>query len=111
MTHAHPHNAATVEVKCARCKMPFMARVADRKRGWGKFCSKSCKAVKQTQQGGRRSNLPRPNGLTPMLHKNCDVCGSPAVNGVYTNDRDHPIQWGCALHHDTTPFIDGHGQW
>lgn len=26
-----------------------MARVADRKRGWGKFCSKSCKATKQTR--------------------------------------------------------------
>lgn len=41
-----------VRVKCARCKQPFMARVADRKRGWGKFCSKSCKAIKQTQRTG-----------------------------------------------------------
>ncbi len=41
-----------VRVKCARCKEPFMARVADRKRGWGKFCSKSCKAIKQTQLTG-----------------------------------------------------------
>ena len=38
---------ATQEVKCACCKQPFMARVADIKRGWGKFCSKSCKATKQ----------------------------------------------------------------
>lgn len=38
---------AMTEVKCKRCKQPFMARVADRKRGWGKFCSKSCKAVVQ----------------------------------------------------------------
>lgn len=45
---------ATVQVKCARCGDPFTARVADRKRGWGKFCSRSCKAIKQTQkQGGR----------------------------------------------------------
>ena len=41
-----------VRVKCARCKQPFMARVADRNRGWGKFCSKSCKAIKQTQLTG-----------------------------------------------------------
>ena len=34
---------ATVEVKC-NCGTMFTARVADRKRGWGKFCSKSCKA-------------------------------------------------------------------
>jgi len=39
---------ATVVVQCGRCKEPFTARVADRKRGWGKFCSKRCKAIKQT---------------------------------------------------------------
>lgn len=36
-----------VKVRCKTCRDPFMARVADRKRGWGKFCSKSCKAKKQ----------------------------------------------------------------
>ncbi|QGH73802.1 hypothetical protein [Vibrio phage vB_VhaM_VH-8] len=41
-----------VEVKCKQCQEPFMARVADRKRGWGKFCSKSCKAKKQTNSKG-----------------------------------------------------------
>ena len=41
--------ARTVQVKCARkgCTQIFDARVADRKRGWGKFCSKSCKAKEQ----------------------------------------------------------------
>jgi hypothetical protein len=40
---------ATVIVNCAykRCGDPFTARVADRKRGWAKFCSKSCKAKHQ----------------------------------------------------------------
>ncbi len=52
MTHRHPPGAATVIVKCKRCKNPFHARVADRKRGWGKFCSESCKAIRQTQQTG-----------------------------------------------------------
>ncbi len=33
--------------KCARCQQPFEAREADRKRGWARFCSKSCKAVVQ----------------------------------------------------------------
>lgn len=34
-----------VEVICAcGCGQKFMARVVDRKRGWGKFSSKSCKA-------------------------------------------------------------------
>ena len=35
------------EVKCKCCGDPFLARVADRKRGWAKFCSKSCKAKRQ----------------------------------------------------------------
>jgi hypothetical protein len=52
MSHKHPEGAATVVVKCKRCGDPFTARVADRKRGWGKFCSKSCKAIRQTQVTG-----------------------------------------------------------
>ena len=43
-------------VKCKRCKVEFEARVADIKRGWGKFCSKSCKAVRQEQRTGQMSN-------------------------------------------------------
>lgn len=122
MAHKHPIGAKTVVVNCQRCKQPFTARVADRARGWGKFCSKSCKAIRQVQTGGAsgpghignskpRKRLPRPDGFTPMVHKTCDTCGAPAVNGVYTNDPRRPIEWGCRLHHDTTPFIDGHGQW
>ena len=30
--------------RCKNCKCGFEARLADRKRGWGKYCSKSCKA-------------------------------------------------------------------
>jgi hypothetical protein len=44
---------AKQEVKCASCNQPFMVRVADIKRGWGKFCSKSCKAIKQEQRTGQ----------------------------------------------------------
>ncbi|WP_254228948.1 hypothetical protein [Burkholderia gladioli] len=39
-----------VERNCRRCKQPFLARAADVKRGWGLFCSKSCKAIKQEQR-------------------------------------------------------------
>lgn len=42
----------TVIVKCKRYGDLFTARVADRKRGWGKFCSKSCKAINQTHRTG-----------------------------------------------------------
>ncbi len=39
--------------RCARCGDPFIARTADRKRGWARFCSKSCKAIKQEQRTGQ----------------------------------------------------------
>lgn len=39
-----------VKCKCATCKEWMEVREADRKRGWGKFCSKSCKAIKQTRR-------------------------------------------------------------
>lgn len=44
--------ATMVVVKCKNCKQEFAARKADRARGWGKFCSKSCKACKQTRTTG-----------------------------------------------------------
>ncbi len=58
----------TVEVSCAWCDGKFSARVADRKRGWGRFCSKACKASKQkygstkafwekVNPGNKRSNI------------------------------------------------------
>ena len=44
--------ATMVKVECLNCKVPFLARLADRKRGWGKFCSKSCKAERQEKKHG-----------------------------------------------------------
>lgn len=44
----------TIQVKCAcGCGVIFQARVADRKRGWGRFANKSCKARKQEQRTGQ----------------------------------------------------------
>lgn len=40
----NPAKGLTVNVRCEHCDGLFSARVADRKRGWGRFCSKSCKA-------------------------------------------------------------------
>jgi len=42
---------ATVETVCA-CGATFHPRVADVNRGWGKACSKSCKAKTQTKRTG-----------------------------------------------------------
>ncbi|KVQ87392.1 hypothetical protein WK09_19960 [Burkholderia ubonensis] len=41
-----------VERKCESCQKTFLARAADVNRGWGRFCSKSCKASRQEQRTG-----------------------------------------------------------
>lgn len=96
--------AKTAQYNCQRCKQPFTARTADRARGWAKFCSKSCKAIKQVQSGGAsgpghvgnsKSQYPRHDGRSPMKHKVCDTCGDPAINGVHVNDG---IEWYCERH-------------
>jgi hypothetical protein len=42
-------------VCCECCGIGFEARVADIKRGWGRFCSKSCKAQRQTIEPKKNS--------------------------------------------------------
>ena len=42
-----------VDRKCKCCGGEFKARSADVKRGWGKFCNKSCKAIYQERQTGQ----------------------------------------------------------
>lgn len=52
---AQPRGAKAI-VKCKCCKSEFEARVADVKRGWAKFCSKSCKALEQERRTGQMRN-------------------------------------------------------
>lgn len=51
--------AAMVERKCARCGSEFQARKADVDRGWARFCSKSCKAKKQSAARAHGSQMPK----------------------------------------------------
>lgn len=52
-----------VEQKCRCCRSPFLARAADVKRGWGLYCSKSCKAIKQEKRTGQyRAHQEREDG-------------------------------------------------
>lgn len=44
-------------VSCDCCKKQFEARPADRKRGWARFCSKSCKAKHQEKRTGQYARL------------------------------------------------------
>lgn len=47
--------AAMVDCSCDWCRKPFTARAADRKRGWARFCSKRCKAIKQESRTGQHA--------------------------------------------------------
>jgi len=40
---------AKAKYNCQHCHKLFSARVADRERGWAKFCTKRCKAKDQEQ--------------------------------------------------------------
>lgn len=119
--------ASMTNVVCKCCKTNFQARTADVKRGWGKFCSKSCKAKTQEKRTGQYANLihgkPKRSkrkssykphdGVSPMKYKNCCQCGQPAVNGYHTITG---IDWLCQEHFDdyddAHPFSsDGLGQW
>lgn len=46
-----------ITVSCKWCHEKFDARVADRKRGWGLFCSKKCKAKLQECHTGQWREL------------------------------------------------------
>lgn len=52
------------EVRCKCCGKPFSARVADVNRGWGLYCSKSCKAKKQTKDTGISGPNYKASGMT-----------------------------------------------
>ena len=38
---------AMVEISCEACGRQKTVRLADRKRGWGRFCSKACSGRKR----------------------------------------------------------------
>lgn len=44
-------------IKCAYCGTPKNVRQADLNRGWGKYCSKSCKAKAQEKRTGQFRDL------------------------------------------------------
>lgn len=77
-----------IEISCANCGAKKMVRTADVKRGWGKFCSKSCKASHQERRTGQYYNYrgsgvsrdkyfhyAREHGGTPEFDRNGEYVG------------------------------------
>jgi len=74
MSHTEQMRGKTGQYKC-HCGKVFTARIADRKRGWARFCSKSCKATKQEQRTGQhRAYINRyEGGLCFPSHADQDI--------------------------------------
>ena len=98
-----------VDRKCKCCKKVFQARAADVSRGWGLFCSKSCKAKAQEQKNGQYKAYLNGRGVSnlhPERLKDYDK------SGYWLDDSDpYNIEWRES-HDDTHPFSsEGLGQW
>ena len=47
-----PAKVFVVDVNCAVCGTEFKAKAADRRRGWARFCSKTCAAASRRKKRG-----------------------------------------------------------
>lgn len=65
-----------VSKKCERCDKDIEVRQADINRGWGRFCSKSCKAKKQAKRQFYTPGYSR-------LHDELEDCGHPLADGWF----------------------------
>ena len=83
--------ASTATYSCKTCRCPFVARTADRARGWARYCSKSCKAIKQT----RRTGYPG-RRITHVIIDEYALGGSVANGAYHDFDDTHPFS-GDAL--------------
>ena len=88
--------AAMVERKCKCCKTSFKARAADVNRGWGVYCSKSCKAVVQERKNGQHAAYRAGRG----------------VSNLHPERLTQYSEWNAVGEYDTHPFSsEGLGQW
>lgn len=95
--------AAMQTYKCKCCNREFRARVADRNRGWARYCSKSCKAVRQTQKTGV-------SGPSRARTYHCQDCGADARKYLGAGEINylcdhHAAEWSHPMSSDAL------GQW
>lgn len=66
-----------IERKCKNCGTAFQAREADVKRGWAKFCSKSCKASEQERRTNQNAahHYQSEFGGTPVFDRHGEYAG------------------------------------
>ena len=99
--------AAMIDKKCKHCKADITVRLADHKRGWGNFCSKSCKAKHQEKRTGQYAAYKNGRGVSnlhPERLKDYDR--------HYLNDSDPYFEDWREDYDDVHPFSsEGLGQW
>jgi hypothetical protein len=101
--------AAMTDRKCKCCGAVFSARIADVKRGWSQYCTKSCKARVQERKNGQYRAYLQGRGVSnlhPARLKNY------SKEGYYLDDSDtHNVEWREEVD-DSHPFSsEALGQW
>lgn len=94
---------------CKCCKKEITVRVADVSRGWGNFCSKSCKAKVQEKKNGQHKAYLNGRGVSnlhPERLKHYDK------EKYYLDDSDpFNVEWRENID-DAHPFSsEALGQW
>ena len=73
---------------CEKCGKTMQARQVDINRGWGRFCSKSCKAKKQTK---REFYKPKREFYKPRdmwYYDDLEDVGHPLASGFFGHGQD-----------------------
>ena len=65
--------------KCVVCGDEFEAKLADRKRGWAKCCSKSCAAKRSNRITGKYDKYLRSVGRSECDYEDDHPCSSYAL--------------------------------
>ena len=84
--------ASMTSVTCHnnQCKKVFQTRTADVKRGWGKFCCKSCKAQEQEDRTGQYKSYccNQVNKFINKQSKTRDLNDSHTFYASFSNEDD-----------------------
>lgn len=97
-------NPSTVALLCF-CGMPYVARVADIKRGWAKTCSKSCAAVKREY---KRPNARHMDGSAVKFGKKYQRPNPPNDSRIDDSRIDPYQEYGDP---NDDPTWDAHKDW
>lgn len=98
-----------IEKNCKCCKKVITVRIADHKRGWGNFCSKSCKAKVQEKKNGQHRAYLSGRGVSNLHPERLKYYSKED----YYLDNSDPfnMEWREIVD-DTHPFSsEALGQW